>query len=209
MIYLDNAGTTKPSDAVISKAMEMLASGEFGNPGSKSCDGMEAKEQVTRARRLVAEKLFCGVPVDEVVFTSGGSEGNNLIIKGLKEYLRFKHKTEIIISNVEHDSVDKAAHSLETDGFTVRYIEVEKNTGTVNPDKLDEMITENTGLVSIMYVNNELGTTNPVKEIAAVCHKHGVLYHTDAVQAAGLHKLNVNAIGCDFMTVAGHKIKTA
>ena len=201
-IYLDNAATTKPLDDVVNAMMPYLKE-EYGNPGAIYSLGKEARDAVGEARSKVAE--FFGCEPEQVIFTSGGSEGNNFVFRGLSEYLRWKHKMHILVSSVEHDSVFHAASALAKDGFEVEYIPVSP-TGEVRVSDVENMIRKETGLVSVMYVNNETGAVNPVEDIGAVCAKRGVLFHADCVQAAGAHKIDVRRIGCDFATMSGHKI---
>lgn len=200
MIYLDNAATTRADPSVLASMVSMIS--EYGNPGSIHMAGVTPQRMIRDARESVA--AFMGCQPSQVIFTSGGSEGNSMVIRGILPHLDEIGRTEIVVSAAEHDSVMRAAFSAIGDGYDVRTIPVGSD-GCVDPHNLELAITTNTGLVSIMYVNNELGSKNDVKALAEVCHSHGVLFHTDCVQAAGFEKLDVDDIGCDFATISAHK----
>lgn len=202
MIYLDSAATTAVSEEVL-EAMLPFFSQRFGNPGGLYRFGRDAMLAVENARAQVAQLFNCDP--GNLVFTSGGSEGNNLAIRGAVDYLKQEGKTHILVSAVEHDSVLKSAESLIKCGFYVEKIPVTKGC-FVDVVDVEKMIREDTGLISVMYVNNETGSVNPVSDIGALCLKHGILFHTDCVQAAGTHQIDVQKIGCDFATISGHKI---
>ena len=205
MIYLDHAATT-PMDPRVLEAMIPYLTYDYGNPGSLHEYGRTAKDAVDKARQQVADFFYCSP--EQVIFTSGGSEGNNLVIQGLENELRRRGKTDVLVSAVEHDSVLKAARKL--------CMKPEFHLNICNPDKtcritteeLNSKITDKTGLVSIMASNNETGVGNPVYRIGAICHKAGILYHCDAVQTAGITDLDTEDLFCDadFMTISGHKI---
>lgn len=205
MIYLDSAATTSVSPIVLQEMLPYLE-GQYANPGTIYRFGRAANDAVEKARTRVAE--FFGCDAEHVMFTSGGSEANTTVFRGLIEHLLQKGKKRILVSATEHDSVMKAALSMCESGFTVEYIPV-TGEGAVNLPVLEGMITEDTGLVSVMYVNNETGAVNPVEEIGALCMKRGVLFHTDCVQAAGAQNIDVGWIGCDFATISAHKIHGA
>ena len=202
MIYLDNAATTQLDPRVLESMMPYLKT-QYGNAGTLYKFGRAANEAVQGARARVAQ--FIGGSQGNIVFTSGGSEANNLVFHGVKDYLKRIGRTHILISAVEHDSVLRAAESLTKDGFDVEYIPVLGN-GTVPSAAVERALQADTGLVSVMYVNNETGVENPVGDIGSICLKHGVLFHTDCVQAAGCHPIDVTNIGCSFLSVSSHKI---
>lgn len=203
MIYLDNAATTRISQEVL-EAMTPYLCDSFGNPGAIYKLGREAAEAVSGARKKVAR--FFGCLPRYVVFTSGGSEGNSLVIKGLIPHLKSLGKTTIVTSKTEHDSVIKAVcEAEERHGFTVKYVDIDSN-GQVKIDALEALLEPSVGLVSIMYVNNETGVANDVQKISELCKRNGVLFHSDCVQAAGFYPIEVSQLGCDFVTISGHKI---
>jgi cysteine desulfurase len=201
MIYLDNNATT-PIDPRVAEAMLPYLQKQYGNPSSSHPLGREAKKAVEMARGQVANLLGC--MSDEIVFTSGGSESNNMAIKGVARSYR-EHGNHIITSVIEHPSVLNPCKSLEADGFRVTLLPVDAH-GVVQTCVLEEMITEATILVSVMLANNETGTLQPLKEISRICRRHGVLLHTDAAQAVGKIPVQVHDLGIDLLTVAGHKM---
>lgn len=202
MIYLDNAATTQLDPRVLESMMPYLTT-QYGNAGTLYRFGRAANEAIQEARARVAR--FIGADPDSIIFTSGGSEANNLVFHGVKDYLKRIGRTHILVSAVEHDSVLRAAESLMKDGFDVEYIPVLGN-GTVPSAAVERALRADTGLVSVMYVNNETGVENPVGDIGSICLKHGVLFHTDCVQAAGCHPIDTTSIGCDFLSISAHKI---
>lgn len=202
-IYADNAATTKLSPIVLEKMMPYLTE-VYGNPSSLYGIGQEAKRAVENARANIAENIGAKSP-SEVYFTSGGSESDNWAIKGICNRLKNRGKKHIITSKFEHHAVLHTCAALEREGFEVTYLDVYEN-GLVKPEDVDKAIREDTAIVSIMYANNEIGTIQPIKEIGAVCKKHGVLFHTDAVQAAGYCKINVVDENIDLMSMTAHKL---
>lgn len=211
MIYLDNAATTPVHDSVLEAMMPYLKA-DFGNAGSVHTLGRSASKAIENARAQVAN--FLGAKPEQIVFTSGGSEGNNMVFsKSMKEYLISKGKFAVAVSAVEHDSVYVPAFKLSEENeciksrFYTYEIPVNKD-GSVLIDDLSRLLEENNdiGLVSVMCMNNETGSLNPIEDICKVCHDHDVLFHTDCVQAAGCYPINVNKIGCDFATISGHKL---
>ena len=202
MIYLDNAATTKPDPRVL-KAMMPYLTDEFGNAGSTHTLGRNANKAITTAREQVA-KLFHCCP-DQVLFTSGGTEANNMVFNGVADHLKEIGKTHILISAVEHDSILNFSRELIKRDFYIQILPVDPQ-GIVSVETVQHNIQEDTGLVSVMYVNNEVGTVNPIEKIGELCNSRGILFHTDCVQAAGTHDLNVGRIGCDFASVSSHKI---
>lgn len=203
MIYLDNAATT-PIDPVVLEAMMPYLTTEYGNPGGLYGLGRSANAAVQTAREQVAH--FLKASPEQVIFTSGGSEANNLVFRGIKDYLKERGKTHILISAIEHDSVIKAAHSLEKDGFTVERVPPLRGVASVTLEAVRPMIRHDTGLVSVMYANNETGDVSEVDRIGNWCRSEGVLFHTDCVQAAGCLGLDVHRLYCDFLSISSHKI---
>ncbi|HLR70099.1 MAG TPA: cysteine desulfurase family protein [Pseudogracilibacillus sp.] len=202
MIYLDNSATTKPDPSVLS-SFQQVSEKYYGNPSSIHELGGEVEQLYNRAREQVAYLLQ--VDPNEVIFTSGGTEGNNLAIKGIawKHQQRGKH---IITSAVEHSSVYEACKHLEQLGFHVTYLPVNEK-GVINVHQLEEVITDETILVSVMHVNNEMGSILPIKEIGNVVKKHPkVHFHVDAVQSLGKVPLDLQESGIDLCTFSGHKI---
>lgn len=202
MIYLDNSATTKPDPSVLS-SFQQVSEKYYGNPSSIHELGGEVEQLYHRAREQVAYLLQ--VDPNEVIFTSGGTEGNNLAIKGIawKHQQRGKH---IITSAVEHSSVYEACKHLEQLGFHVTYLPVNEK-GVINVHQLEEVITDETILVSVMHVNNEMGSILPIKEIGNVVKKHPkVHFHVDAVQSLGKVPLDLQESGIDLCTFSGHKI---
>ena len=205
-IYLDNAATTKILPEVLDAMMPYLTS-EYGNPGSIHRAGTDAAKAVEKARMQVASFMGAESP-EQIVFTSGGSEGNNLVFYGLISHLKRINRKHIAVSAIEHDSVRKSVLRLFNDyEFDISWI-YPKPDGIITLSDVEDscVIMENTGLVSVMSVNNELGTYNTPCMICKMAHQNGSLFHTDAVQAAGLYPLNADAAGYDFMTISAHKI---
>lgn len=203
MIYLDNAATTRVSPSVL-HAMLPYYLDQFGNPGSLHSCGRQAKDAVDHARGQVA-KLFNTTP-DHIIFTSGGSESNNMVFQGIVNHLREHNKTRILISAFEHDSVFRSAKSCEGLGFQVDIVSPRQRVDYIHVEDVDRAIQDDTGIVSVMYVNNETGAINDVRRIAALCHERGVLFHVDCVQAAGVRSLDTKRICCDFASISSHKI---
>lgn len=202
MIYLDNAATTQMDERVL-EAMMPYQTTEYGNAGTLYKFGRAANEAVQKARTQVAALI--NAEPEQIIFTSGGSEANNLVFRGLKDYLKSIGKTHILVSAVEHDSVLRAAESLIKDRFHVEYIPV-SNECRVSPAVIENALRADTGLVSVMFANNETGAINPIEDIGTICMKRGILFHTDCVQAAGCYPIDVVKIGCDFLSVSSHKI---
>lgn len=202
MIYLDNAATTKIAPEVL-KAMMPYLMDEYGNAGSLCSLGRSAATAVQKAREQVATLFGCAP--DHVVFTSGGSESNNTVFKGLRDRLLEREKKHLIVSAIEHDSVLRAAETLTKDGFYITYIKPSSD-GRILPKAVEAAIQEDTGLVSVMFVNNETGVTNDINEIGRICRQNEVLFHTDCIQAAGQHPLSVHKNDVDFASVSSHKI---
>ena len=201
-VYADNAATTPVSQTVLN-AMLPYYTEKYGNPSSLYAVGREAKKALEEARENVANHL--GALPNEIFFTSGGSEADNWAIKGVAHELAKKGKKHIITSKFEHHAVLHTTEALEKEGFEVTYLEVYEN-GVVKPEDVEKAIREDTALVTIMYANNEIGTIQPISEIGAICKKHGVLFHTDAVQAVGNVKINVKEENIDLLSLSGHKL---
>ena len=200
-IYADNAATTKLSPAVLQDMMPYLTD-VYGNPSSLYSVGAQAKKAVELAREDIA-KVF-GAQPSEIFFTSGGSEADNWAIKGIAEAMAKKGKKHIISSKFEHHAVLHSLDALAKKGFEITLLDVHEN-GIVRPEELEAAIREDTALVTIMYANNEIGTIQPISEIGAICKKHGVIFHTDAVQAVGNVNINVKEQNIDLMSLTGHK----
>lgn len=202
MIYLDNAATTPISESVLDAMMPYLTQ-QYGNPGSSHSLGRAAAEAVAKAREQVG-RLINAKP-ENVIFTSGGSEGNHFALLSRADELLAAGKNHVLISSVEHDSVVRAAERLAKLGFHIEELPVNSE-GSVLPDTVKSYILPETGLISIMYVNNEVGTANDIYEIGRICEEHNILFHTDCVQAAGFKEIDVELIGCDFATISSHKL---
>lgn len=203
MIYLDNASTTKIDPSVLDAMMPFLTD-EYGNPGTIYGLGRRAKEAVERARAQVAK--FIGAKPEQIIFTSGGTEANNMVFSSLLSFLEQSEKTHVITTSSDHVSVlDSARNLCIKRGFDLTELQVNHH-GCVELGSLKSELRENTGLVSIMYMNNETGSENPVEEIGAMCHERGILFHSDCVQAAGCCKLDVEKMNCDFLSLSSHKI---
>lgn len=203
MIYLDSASTTQIDPDVLDSMMPYLKD-EYGNPGTPYGLGRRAREAVENARAQVAKMI--GADPEQIVFTSGGTEANNLVFAGLDSFMRKRMLIYIITSETEHTSVREAAQSMVFDGgFSVSLLKPGID-GIITADMVSEKIFDRTGFVSIMHTNNETGAENQVVKICELCKKRGILFHTDCVQAAGTKRLNVDEIGCDFMSLSSHKI---
>lgn len=202
-IYADNSATTKLSPIVLEKMMPYLTE-VYGNPSSLYRIGGRAKEAVEAARENIARNLGAKRP-SEIYFTSGGSESDNWALKGAAHALRSKGKNHIITSKFEHHAILHTCEALEKEGFEVTYLDVYEN-GIVHPEDVESAIKDTTAIVSIMYANNEIGTIQPIPEIGEICRRHKVLFHTDAVQAAGYVKINVEEQNIDLLSMTAHKI---
>ena len=200
-VYADNAATTAVSPQVL-EAMLPYYKEVYGNPSSLYSVGQKAKAALEEARETVAACLGAGA--GEIYFTSCGTESDNWAIKGAAHAMKKKGKDHIITSAFEHHAVLHTCQALEKEGFTVTYLPVHEN-GIVRPEELEAAITDKTGLVTIMYANNEIGTIQPIPEIGAICKKHGVWFHTDAVQAVGNVHIHVKDQNIDMLSLSGHK----
>jgi cysteine desulfurase len=199
-IYLDYNATT-PTDPRVADAMRPFLTGFFGNPSSGHRFGREARAAVEAARARVAACLGCGP--DEIVFTSGGSESDNLALRGVVAARGGGH---VVISAVEHPAVLEVALAMEMEGLIRLTVVGVDGHCRVDPAEVEAALADDTVLVSIMLANNEVGTLQPVAEIAELCRDRGVLVHTDAAQAVGKIAVDVEALGVDLLTVAGHKL---
>ncbi len=201
-IYLDNISTTRPREEVIDKIISVLKF-QYGNPSSLHRKGLEAEKIVSEAREKIAHLLQ--VKPKEIIFTSGGTESNNLAIKGVA-YSREQLGRHIITSSIEHPSVLETCKQLEKDGFSVSYLPVDKN-GVVDVEELLSLINENTILVSVMYVNNEVGSIQPIERIAQIVKNHKkAVFHVDSVQAFGKIQLLPRLDGIHLLSLSSHKI---
>ncbi|MCK6540082.1 MAG: cysteine desulfurase [Anaerolineales bacterium] len=203
MIYLDYSATT-PVDARVLEAMTPYFTASFGNPSSVHRFGQGAEAAVESARETVARVLNCRA--DEIIFTSCGSESDNLAIRGAAYAMREKTGAKwILASRAEHPAVTKTLLHLEKyDGFLIEWLDVDDR-GRVAPEVVSKAICDNTALVSVMHANNEIGTINPVRDIAEICRANQILFHTDAVQAAAYLPIDVQELGVDMMSLGAHK----
>ncbi|MGB9438753.1 MAG: cysteine desulfurase family protein [Desulfobacterales bacterium] len=200
-IYLDYNGTT-PHDPEVIEAMRPFLETEFGNPSSAHWYGIKPKQAVEKARRQVAGILNCNPA--EIFFTSGGTESNNHAILGVAR--RFREKgNHIITSSFEHPAVLEVCRYLESDGFQTTYLPVGEE-GLVDPADVARAVRPTTILMTLMHANNEVGTVQPIAEISRIARKHGIVMHTDAAQSVGKMPTDVEELGVDLLSVAGHKV---
>ncbi len=200
-IYLDYNATT-PIDKEVAQAMQPYLAEYFGNPSSIHSYGIESKKAVENARKKVANLIHC--KPHEIIFTSGGSESNNYAIKGIA-YAYENRGNHIITSTIEHPAVFEVCKYLEKKGFNISYIPVDEY-GTIDIKKLEKEITKQTILITVMHANNEIGTIQPIPEIAKIAKKHGIYFHTDAAQSTGKYPVDVVELGVDLLSIAGHKL---
>lgn len=204
-IYMDHAATT-PVDPEVLKAMQPYFTEYFGNASSFHAFGREVKEALENAREQVAAVI--GAKSQEIIFTAGGTESDNIAIKGVVSSYLKKHKLDIchvITSKIEHPAVTKTCEFLETKGFSVTYLPVD-NFGVVSPEEVANNIQKDTALITIMHANNEIGTIEPIAEIGKIAHENDVIFHTDAVQSFGKVPINVDKMDIDLLSVSSHKI---
>lgn len=200
-IYLDNAATTKMSEAAI-RAMIPYMNEIYGNPSSLHSIGQEANEALTKARERIAKILGC--EPREITFTSGGSEADNQAIISAARLGEKKGKKHIVSTAFEHHAVLHTLKKLEKEGFEITLLDVHEN-GLVTAEQVREAIRDDTCLVTVMYANNEIGTIQPISEIGEVCREKGVIFHTDAVQAVGHLHINVKEQNIDMLSLSAHK----
>ena len=200
LIYLDNAATTKTAPEVV-EAMLPYFTEHIGNPSSVYSVGSSNKEVITKQRETIAKAL--GAKTEEIYFTAGGSESDNWALKATAEAYGSKGK-HIITTKIEHHAILHTGEYLEKHGYEVTYLDVDEN-GIVSPETVEAAIRPDTILISIMFANNEIGTIEPIKEIGEIAHKHGILFHTDAVQAYAQIPINVDEYNIDMLSVSGHK----
>jgi cysteine desulfurase len=199
-IYLDHAATT-PTDPAVVQAMLPFFTRIYGNPSSMHAFGQEAKRAIEAARDSIAS--FLGAKPEEIIFTSGGTESNNFILKGIAASAG-NRGNHIITSAIEHHAVLESCHYLEKQGFQVTYLPVDRF-GLVDPDDVKRNITDKTILISVMHANNEIGTIEPIAEIGRIARKRGVPFHTDAVQTFGHLPINVDELNIDALSASAHK----
>ncbi len=212
-VYADNAATT-PLSEVAFNAMKPWLTEHYGNPSSLYRIGREAKEAINEARKTVAKCLNVAMPVNEkndyapgeILFTGGGSQADNLAIRGFMHGPSSKGRKHIITSKIEHHAVLYTCEALEKEGYRVTYLNVDKE-GHVDLEQLKNELSEDTALVSIMAANNEIGTIQPLKQISELAHSVGAKFHTDAVQAVGHMHIDVQEMGIDMLSLAGHKFR--
>ena len=200
-IYLDNAATTKTRPEVV-EAMLPYFTEFYGNPSSIYSLSDEPKKAVANGREIIAKSI--GAKTNELYFTGGGSESDNWALKATAEAYKSKGN-HIITSKIEHHAILHTCELLEKNGFEVTYIDVDEN-GVLKLDELKKAIRPTTILISVMFANNEIGTIQPIKEIGQIAKEHGILFHTDAVQAYGHVSINVDELNIDMMSASGHKI---
>ena len=200
LVYLDNAASTKISSGVLEKMMESYSE-NYGNPSSTHKLGQKARAAIETARSMIAG--YIGVESKEIIFTSGGAEGNNLAIRGALNAYSSKGK-HIITSKIEHSTVLKTCQQLENEGYEVTYIDVDEN-GVINLEQLKNSIKKDTVIVSIMYANNETGVKQPIEEIGQILENTDIIFHTDAVQAMCKEKIFPKDLKIGAMTVTAHK----
>ena len=203
-VYADNAATT-PMSKTVYNAMQPFLTENYGNPSSLYRFGNKARQAMQNARKQVAAALNAADP-SEIIFTGGGSQADNLAITGFMKGLSAKGRTHIITSRIEHHAVLYTCEALEKEGFTVTYLNVD-NLGRVDLEQLKSVISDNTALVTIMAANNEIGTIQPIREIAEIAHAHGAVFHTDAVQAIGHMHIDVQEMGIDMLSLSAHKFR--
>ena len=199
MIYLDNAASTVIHNEVFQEMIPFLKE-QYGNPSSIHHSGRMASRAIQKARKQIAN-LISANP-EEILFTSGGTESNNIALFGITHTNKGKH---IITSSIEHDAVLEPCKKLQKEGFDVTYLPVSGD-GLINPEDVKKSITKNTCLVSIMFANNEVGTVQPIAEIAKLCSEKRIFFHTDAIQAIGKLEINVKKLRLDMLSISSHKI---
>ncbi len=199
MIYLDNAASTPVHTEVLEEMIPFLQD-QFGNPSSIHKYGRSALRAIQNARKQIAHVI--NAEPNEILITSGGTESNNTALFGIAHAKKGNH---LIISSIEHDAILEPCKILEKEGFDITYIPV-NDTGLVNPKDIENSISAETCLVSIMFANNEVGTIQPIQEISEICHQKNIVFHSDAVQAIGKVDLDVKKLGIDLLSLSSHKI---
>ncbi|MCE2614797.1 MAG: cysteine desulfurase [Nitrosopumilus sp. (ex Thoosa mismalolli)] len=199
MIYLDNAASTQIHDDVIDSMLPFFKE-QFGNPSSIHRYGRQSRKAIENARKQIAQLI--NAEHSEILITSGGTESNNTVLHGL---ISKSSKGKIITSSIEHDAILEPCTKLEKTGVELEYLPV-NNSGIIEPSSLEQKISDDTSLVSIMFANNEIGTIQPISEFAKISHSHKVLFHTDAVQAIGKVPIDVKAMDIDFLSISSHKL---
>ncbi len=200
-IYLDHNATTPVDPAVVELVSNVLGS-QFGNASSVHYFGQTAKAIIDEARSAVAALLGCGP--QEIVFTSGGTESDNLAIRGVAEALAPTKRRHLIASGIEHEAVLNTLKAFRKRGWSTSLLPVD-GSGVIEPSALEDALTDETALVSVMYVNNEIGTIQPIPQLADLAHRHGALFHTDAVQSVGKLGIDVAELGVDLLSLSAHK----
>lgn len=201
MIYLDNAATTKMAPEVL-EAMLPYFTEYYGNPSTMYALGGSAKKAVNKARKTIADSI--GAKMEEIYFTAGGSESDNWALKAVAEAYRGKGK-HIITTSIEHHAILHTCDYLKKQGYEITYLDVDSD-GLVSPDKVKEAIRPDTILISVMFANNEIGTIEPIEEIGKIAKEHGILFHTDAVQAFGQLPIHVDEMHIDLLSASAHKL---
>ncbi len=200
-IYLDNSATTRVSDEV-RHAMQPYCDEKYGNASSLYQRGRESAEAIEKAREQVAGAI--GADTKEIIFTSGGTESDNIALLGAAHAYR-EHGDHIITSSIEHPAVMETLEHLRLEGYSVTHVPVDKE-GILNVDALNEAVTPNTILISVMHVNNEIGTIQPIAEVGKIAKENDIAFHSDAIQSFGKIDMNVDQMGVDLMALSGHKI---
>lgn len=200
-LYFDNSATTRIKPEVLDAMLPFLKK-EYGNPSSMYTLGRSAKRAIENSRINVANLINANP--NEIYFTSCGSESDNTALKGIA-YKKREKGNHIITSKIEHPAILNSCKNLEKEGFEITYLDVNEE-GFINLEQLKKSITQNTILISIMFANNEIGTIQPIKEIANIAHNAGIIFHTDAVQACGNISIDVEKLGIDMLSLSGHKI---
>lgn len=201
LIYLDNAATTRTSPSVV-EAMLPYFSENYGNASGIYSIGVKSKEAINKSREIIADTI--GAKMEEIYFTAGGSESDNWALKAAAEALRGKGN-HIITTRIEHHAILNTCAYLEKQGFEVTYVNVDEN-GLVKMEELKQAIRQETILISVMFANNEIGTIQPIREIGEIAKSHGILFHTDAVQAYGQLPIRVDDLSVDLLSASAHKL---